>query len=92
MKGKIKEKAAERRERLAKALEDAYNNRGNYRKVIEEIESYGDTFSGSLLVQAVGVPHYTEGRRSWLDVYGDAPKATKEWNAALFYVKIYHRS
>ena len=91
MKGEIKEKAAERRERLAKALETAYNNGGDFRKVIKEIESYGDTFSGSLLVQAAGVPHYTEGRRSWLDVCGDVPKPTKEWDAALFYVKIYHR-
>ena len=91
MKGK-KETAAERRERLAKALESAYNKRGNYRKVIAEIESYGDTFSGQLLVVAAGVPHYTEGRRSWLDVCGDVPKPSKEWDTALCYVKIYHRS
>ena len=91
MKDKIKEKAAERRERLAKALETAYNKRGNYRKVILEIKSYGDTFSGSLLVQAAGVPHYTEGRRSWLDVYGNVPKPSKEWDAFLYYVKVSHR-
>ena len=90
MKGK--ELAKDRRTRLAKELEDAYNKRGNYRKVIEEIKSYGDTFSGSLFVQAAGVPHYTEGGRSWLDVYGNVPKPSKEWDAVLYYVKIYHRN
>lgn len=83
----VKEKAADRRNRLAKELEKAYNENGNYRKVINEIESYGDSFSGRLFIKARGVVHWALGDAA-VDVEGDLPKTPKGWELHLQYVKV----
>lgn len=50
-----KETAKMRRERQAQELVTAYNEGGDYEKVIKEIEECGDTFKGSIEVCADGV-------------------------------------
>ena len=55
MNKKVKENAKERRARLAKELEAAYNGGGDYAKVIKEIESFGDTIKGWIKIKAEGL-------------------------------------
>jgi len=50
-----KETAKTRRERQAKELETAYNNGGDYEKVLKEIRANNDCFEGRIAINAKGL-------------------------------------
>ena len=89
-----KETANVRRERLAKALETAYNEGGDYDSVIREIKSYGDGFKGQLRIKADGVYQTHNGEGNWLKVMNALPQkpSASGWEVKLFYVRVFFNS
>ena len=92
MKDKKKESIAIIRKRLAKALETAYNEGGDYHGAIMNIRGAGQTFTGRLLVVANGIPHCSTGADAWLDVADTLPEPpTNGWRVKLYYVKVFNK-
>ena len=77
-----KEKAADRRVRMAKELENAYNNGGDYNKVIREIHACGDVWDGRLMITTAGI------FRQGVEVSGSLPEKPKGWEMRLYLVKV----
>ena len=82
-----KETAKVRRERLAKELETAYNNGGDYEKVIKEIHDNKDGFDGRLAIKAKGI-----GLQS-VEVDSTLPPrlpASSGWETTLYLVRVFY--
>ena len=79
-----KETAKARRMRLAKALETAYNNGGDYEKVIQEIRDNGDWFDGMLGIRANGVDSAVKVE----DALPPRLSATSGWHNLLYMVRV----
>ena len=88
---KTKEKAADRRERQARELTEAYNNGGDFASIIQEIKECGDSFKGMLHIEADGVYSDGNGDGCWLKVMGNLPNKPTGWKVKLYYVKVFHR-
>ena len=82
MKATGKETAKIRRERLAKELETAYNNGGDYNKVIREIHACGDVWEGRLMITRAGI------FRQSVEVSGSLPEKPNGWVMRLYLVKV----
>ena len=82
---KKKELAKVRRARLAKELETAYNNGGDYEKVIQEIRENKDSFDGRLTIDTKGVSLQSVMVN---DVLPPRLPASSGWKARLYLVRV----
>lgn len=80
-----KETANARRERLAKELETAYNNGGDYEKVIKEIRANKDSFDGRIAIKAKGLEPQTIAVS---DTLPPPLPASSGWKTTLYLVKV----
>ena len=87
----VKERAADRRERQARELTEAYNNGGDFESIIKAIKECGDSFKGMLYVDADGVYSDGNGDGCWLKVMGKLPNKPTGWGVKLYYVNVFHR-